>query len=62
MICVNMYNGRDKNINSQTTDPIKYISKTDRGMMQNKIYLWQRDNGKSYFRVCVKIFNRWKIM
>ena len=54
MICVNMYNGRDKNINSQTTDPIKYISKTDGGMMQNKIYLWQRDNGKSYFRVCVK--------
>ena len=33
-----MYDGRDKNINSQTNGSIKYISNTHVGVMQNKIY------------------------
>ena len=33
-----MYDGRDKNTNSQTNDPIRYISNTHGGAMQNKIY------------------------
>ena len=32
-----MYEGRDKNTNSQTNDSIKYISNTYRGVMQNEI-------------------------
>ena len=33
-----MYNGRDKNINSQTNGSIKYISNEYGGVMQNEIY------------------------
>ena len=33
-----MYDGRDKNINSQTNNSIKYISNTLGGVMQNEIY------------------------
>ena len=33
-----MYDGRDKNINSQINSSIKYISNTSGGMMQNEIY------------------------
>jgi len=35
---VSMYDGRDKNINSQTNGSIKYISNTHGGVMQNEIY------------------------
>ena len=34
-----MYDGRDKNPNSQTNSSTKYISNTYRGVMQNKIYV-----------------------
>jgi hypothetical protein len=42
-ICATMYScmiedGRDKNTNSQTSGSIKYISNTNGGVMQNKIY------------------------
>ena len=33
-----MYDVRDKNINSQTNNSIKYISNTLGGVMQNEIY------------------------
>ena len=33
-----MYDGRDKNTNSQTNVSFKYLSKTHGGVMQNKIY------------------------
>ena len=33
-----MYDGRDKNINSQINSSIEYISNTHGGVMQNKIY------------------------
>ena len=33
-----MYDGRDKNINSQTNGSIKYISNIHGGEMQNEIY------------------------
>ena len=33
-----MYDGRVKNINSQTNSSTKYISNTYRGVMQNEIY------------------------
>ena len=33
-----MYDGRDKNINSQINSSIKYISNTSGGVMQNEIY------------------------
>ena len=33
-----MYDGRDKNTNSQTNGSIKYISNIHRGVMKNKIY------------------------
>ena len=41
MIYVTMYScmdGRDKNINSQINDLIKYLSNTHEGVMQNEIY------------------------
>ena len=43
-----MYDGRDKNINSQTNSSIKYILNTY-GRAQNE---------NIYFGVCVRIFNR----
>jgi hypothetical protein len=33
-----MYDGRDKNTNSQTNGSIKYISNTREGVMQNEVY------------------------
>jgi hypothetical protein len=33
-----IYDGRDKNTNSQTNGSIKYISNTHGGVMQKKIY------------------------
>ena len=33
-----MYDGRDKNINSQTDSSTKYISNTYGGVMQNEMY------------------------
>ena len=33
-----IYDGRDKNINSQWNDSIKYISNTHEDVMQNEIY------------------------
>ena len=33
-----MYDGRDKNINSQTNSSTKHILNTYGGVMQNKIY------------------------
>jgi hypothetical protein len=33
-----MYDGKDKNTNSQINGSIKYISNTYRGVMQNEIY------------------------
>ena len=33
-----MYDGRDKNTNSQTNELIKYMSNTYGGVMQNEIY------------------------
>ena len=33
-----MYDGRDKNINSQINSSTKYISNTYGGVIQNKIY------------------------
>ena len=35
---VSMYDGRDKNTNSQTNGSLKYISNTYGGVMQNEIY------------------------
>ena len=35
---VSMYDGRDKNTNSQTNGSLKYISNTYEGAMQNEIY------------------------
>ena len=35
---VSMYDGRDKNINSQTNGSLKYISNIYGGAMQNEIY------------------------
>ena len=32
------YDGRDKNINSQTNNSTKYVSNTYGGVMQNEIY------------------------
>ena len=54
-----MYDGRDKNTNSQTNDSIQYISSTHGGVMQNEIYC-NLIIINIYFRVCVRIFNRWK--
>ena len=55
-----MYDGRDKNTNSQTDDSIKYISNIHRGVIQNEIYCDQIMIN-IYFRACVRIFNRYKI-
>ena len=52
-----MYDVRDKNINSQTNNSIKYISNTLGGVMQNEIYCNQIIINM-YFRLCVSIFNR----
>ena len=54
-----MYDGRDKNINSQINSLSKHILNTYVGVMQNKIYCKYRMIN-IYFRVCVRIFNRWK--
>ena len=51
-----MYDGRDKNINSQINGLIKYISNTRGGVMQNKSIATRMVN--IYFRVCVRILNR----
>ena len=51
-----MYDGRDKNTNSQTNGLIKYISNTRGGVMQNESIATRMIN--IYFRVCVRIFNR----
>ena len=53
-----MYDGRDKNTNSQTNGLIKYISNTRGGVMQNESIATRMIN--IYFRVCVRIFNRRK--
>ena len=37
-----MYDGRDKNTNSQTNDSIKYISNIHEGVMQNEIYKFSK--------------------
>ena len=52
-----MYDVRDKNINSQINNSIKYISNTYRSVMQNKIYC-NYIIINIYFRVCVRICNR----
>ena len=56
-----MYDRRDKNTNSQTNDSIKYISNIYGGVMQNEIYC-NYIIVNIYFRVCVGIFNRWKMV
>ena len=53
-----MYDGRDKNTNSQTNSSTKHILNTYGGVMQNKIYLCIYIMINIYFRVCVRIFNR----
>ena len=54
-----MYDGTDKNTNSQTNSSTKHILNTYEGVTQNKIYcIYIMIN--IYFRVCVRIFNRWK--
>ena len=55
-----MYDGRDKNTNSQINSSTKHILNTYGGVMQNKIYLCIYIMINIYFRVCVRIFNRWK--
>ena len=50
-----MYDGRDKNINSQTYNSNKYISRTHGGVMQNGIYC-NSIRTNMYIRVCVGIF------
>ena len=52
-----MYDGRDKNTNSQIYSSIKYISNTCGGVMQNESYCNQIMIN-IYFEVCVRIFNR----
>ena len=52
-----MYDGRDKNITSQTNSSTKYISNTYGGVMQNKTYC-NYIMINIYLRVCVRIFNR----
>ena len=52
-----MYDGRDKNTNSQTNSSTKHIFNTY--VMQYKIYC-KYIMIDIYFRVCVRIFNRWK--
>ena len=54
-----MYDERNKNTNSQINSSIKYISNTHGGIMQNEIY-YNYVMINMYFRVCVRIFNRWK--
>ena len=54
-----MYDGRDKNTNSQTNSLTKYILNTYGDVMQNKIYC-NLIMINIYFRVCVRIFIRWK--
>ena len=51
-----MYDGRDKNTNSQTHSSTKYISNTYGGVMQIEIYC-NKIMINIYFRVCVRIFN-----
>ena len=55
-----MYDRRDKNINSQTNSSTKYISNIYGGVMQNESYC-NYIMINIYFRVCVRIFNRWKM-
>jgi len=54
-----MYDGKDKNTDSQKHGSIKYISNTHGGVMRNKIYC-NSIMINIYFRVCFKIINRWK--
>ena len=54
-----MYDGRDKNTNSQTNSSTKHILNTYRGVMQNNIY-YNYIMINIYFRVCVRILNRRK--
>ena len=52
-----MYDGRDKNINSQTNNSVKYISNTYGDVTKNEIY-YNKIMISIYFRVCVRIFDR----
>jgi len=52
-----MFDGRDKNINSQTNSSTKHILNTYGGVMQNEIYCNQIMIN-IYFRVYVRILNR----
>ena len=52
-----MYDGRDKNTNSQTNSSTKHILNTYGCVMQNEIYC-NSITINICFRVCVKIFNR----
>jgi len=53
-----MFDGRDKNINSQTNSSTKHILNTY-GCAQNEIYC-NLIIINIYFRVCDRIFSRWK--
>ena len=55
--CIFMYDGRDKNPNSQTNSSTKHMLNTYGGVMQNEIYCKQIMIN-IYFRVCVRIVNR----
>ena len=52
-----MYDGRDKNTNSQINSSTKYVSNTYRGVMRNEIYFHQITKNTNS-RVCVRMFNR----
>ena len=52
-----MYDGRNKNTNSQTNSSTKHILNTYGGVMQNEIYCNQIMIN-IFFGVCVRIFNR----
>ena len=50
-----IYDGRDKNINSQTNNSVKYISNTYGDVTKNEIY-YNKIMINTYFRVYIRIF------